>query len=134
VLATLPPDGQQRVEIVAVLVGQRAQVAHRLLVEHVEVAHGAEHAARAAQSALRRSHGVGVEERSEHAQGGAHAARGDPHVVELFGVVAQARAGFVLEHPVQMKAQRLEGRLGHRVGRANARPRRSLGALGRGAC
>jgi hypothetical protein len=129
VIAALLPDGEQGVEVVAALVGQRVQIAHRLFVEDVEVAHGAQHAAGAAQSAVYRPYRGGVEVGFEHAQGGAHAACGDPHHVELFGVVALARAAFVLEHALQMKTQRLEGRLGHRVGCPDARARRALGAF-----
>ncbi len=115
------PRVEQAVEVTGALVGQAVEVDLRLLVEHVEVADGAERAAGAAKPLEHRPQHLRVQVVGEHAQRHAHAARGDAHVVQLLRVLAQPGALLVLEHPGEVEAERLDGRLGHGVGRARCR-------------
>ena len=113
---------EQAVEVAGALVRQAVEVDLRLLVEDVEVAHGAEHAAGAAKPLEHRPQHVRVQVVGEHAKRHAHAPRGDAHVVQLLGVLAQPRTLFVLEHLGEVELERLGGRLRHRVGRQHVGP------------
>ncbi len=121
VLTAGPPDLEQGIELAAALLRQRLEVAQRLLGEHIEVAHRPQHPPGALQATLHGPHRLGIEIGTEHAQGGPHAARGDAHVVQVFGIVAGTRAGLVLAHLGEVEAQRLEGSVGHGVGGDDAR-------------
>ena len=129
-LALVVPRVEQAVEVAGALVGQAVEVHLRLLVEDVEVADGAQHTAGAAEPLEHRPQHVRVEVVGEHAQRHAHAARGDAHVVQLLRVLPQPRALLVLEHLGEVEAERLDGRLGHRVRRSDVGPllRRSRGS------
>ena len=106
---------EQAVEVAGTFRRQRVQVVLRLLLEHVQVAHGAEHPPGAPQALERRAQLGAVEVVVEHTQRHAHAARGLPHHVQLLGVLAEARALLVLEHALQVEGEGLDGRLHHGV-------------------
>ena len=116
------PGLEQAVEVAGALVRQAVEVDLRLLVEHVEVADGAERAAGAAKPLEHRPQHLRIQVVGEHAQRHAHAARGDAHVVQFLGILAQPRALFVLEHLGEVEAERLGGRFGHRVRRLDVGP------------
>ena len=89
---------EQAVEIAGARGRQSVEVELRLLLEDVEVAHRAQRASRAAQAFEDGAHRLAVKILVEDPQGHAHAPRGDAHDVQLLRILAETRAGLVLEH------------------------------------
>ena len=79
---------------------------------HVEVAHGAEHAAHPAQL-LPEDLGSHGKDLGEELQRRPQASRGDAHVVQLFGVLAQTGARLLVTDDSQLPAHDREGQIAH---------------------
>ena len=120
-LPLLLPVGQQWIEAGLLFLRQRVPVSLGLLHEDIQVAHAAQRAASASQSLEEGPEGVGIEIGAKDAEGGAHAAGGDAHVVQLFNVLPQPRARLVRQHPLKVEAQHLASGLAHGVVRQNTR-------------
>ncbi len=119
-------------------VGVAERHGRQILQLHVEVAHGAEQAGQPPELSAE-DLGADGQHAFEQREGGAQTPRGHPHVVQLFGILAQPGARLLGAQDGQLAAQHREGHVPHGgrgrdLGRPELGRARDLLAQGQQAC